>query len=391
MEITDLLVFTQKNKASDLHLSASNPPVLRIHGQMTPYKTNPLTVEDVKQMLYSIMTEQQRSDYERDFELDFAISFGENMRFRVNAFNTLNGPAAVLRTIPDRILSLEELGAPDILKKLCALHKGLILVTGPTGSGKSTTLAAMVNHINANDAKHIITIEDPVEFIHQSKKSLINQREVGKNTKSFAKALRSALREDPDVILVGELRDMETIQLALTAAETGHLVMGTLHTNSAPKTIDRIIDVFPANDKEMIRAMLSVSLEAVITQTLLKRKDDGRVAAHEIMLGTPAVRNLIREGKIPQLYSMLQIGSKVGMCLMKDSVFALYDQGIITEQTAKSALASSTTDDSEEGSPFAGGSVKSHHPQTGGGQTTANNNTRKPTAAANVKPAHNGF
>jgi twitching motility protein PilT len=348
MEITDLLIFTQKNKASDLHLSTGNPPILRIHGDMLPYKGEKLTVDDVKRMLYSIMTEQQRADYERDFELDFAISFGDNMRFRVNAFNTLNGPAAVLRTIPTHIQSMEEIGAPDILKKLCHLHKGLILVTGPTGSGKSTTLAAMVDYINMNEAKHIITIEDPVEFVHASKKCLINQREVGKNTRSFAKALRSALREDPDVILVGELRDIETIQLALTAAETGHLVMGTLHTNSAPKTIDRIIDVFPANDKEMVRAMLSVSLEAVITQALLKRKDGGRVAAHEIMLGTPAVRNLVREGKVPQLYSLIQIGSKVGMRTMRDSVFALLDEGTITEQTARAILANSATDEDEK-------------------------------------------
>jgi twitching motility protein PilT len=286
MEITDLLISTQKNGASDLHLSTGNPPILRIHGEMMPYNAPPMVADDVKRMLHSIMTEQQRSDYERDFELDFAISFSNDMRFRVNAFNTMNGPAAVLRTIPNEIQSLETVGAPEILKKLCHLHKGLILVTGPTGSGKSTTLAAMVDYINSNESKHIITIEDPVEFVHRSKKALVNQREVGRNTHSFAKALRSALREDPDVILVGELRDIETIQLALTAAETGHLVMGTLHTNSAPKTIDRIIDVFPANDKEMVRAMLSVSLEAVITQALLKRKEGGRIAVHEIMLGT---------------------------------------------------------------------------------------------------------
>jgi len=347
MEITDLLVFVQKNKASDLHLSAGSPPILRLNGDMVPYKGDPLSADDVKNMLYSIMTEQQRAEYERDFDIDFAISFGNNLRFRVNAFNTLNGAAAVLRNIPSRIMSLEELGAPEILKKLCGLHKGLVLVTGPTGSGKSTTLAAMINHINVNDAKHIITIEDPVEFVHSSKKSLINQREVGKNTKSFARALKSALREDPDVVLVGELRDMETIQLALTAAETGHLVMGTLHTNSAPKTIDRIIDVFPAGEKEMVRAMLSISLEAVITQTLLKNKEGGRVAAHEIMLGTPAIRNLIREAKISQLYSMIQMGSKVGMITMKDSIYALLNQNIITEGTARDALGTSTSDDTE--------------------------------------------
>jgi twitching motility protein PilT len=379
MEITDLLIYTQKNKASDLHLSTGNPPILRIHGEMVPYGAPPLTTDDIKRMLYSVMTEQQRAEYERDLELDFAISFGSDMRFRVNAFNTINGPAAVMRTIPTRIISMEELGTPDVLKKLCYLHKGLVLVTGPTGSGKSTTLAAMVDHINANEAKHIITIEDPVEFVHPSKKSLVNQREVGKNTKSFAKALRSALREDPDVVLVGELRDIETIQLALTAAETGHLVMGTLHTNSAPKTVDRIIDVFPANDKEMVRAMLSVSLEAVVTQALLKRKDGGRVAVHEIMLGTPAVRNLIRENKIPQLYSLIQIGSKIGMRTMKDSVLDLLSQGIITEQVARSQLSSSTSEDDEPlvvptpSAAAAAGAVK-----------------RAP-AQAHVKPAHNGF
>lgn len=378
MEITDLLIFTQKNKASDLHLSTTNPPILRVHGDMVPYTAPPLTSDEIKQMLHSIMTEQQRADYERDFEIDFAISFGDDMRFRVNAFNTLNGPAAVLRTIPNRIQSMEELGTPEVLKKLCYLHKGLVLVTGPTGSGKSTTLAAMVDHINANEAKHIITIEDPVEFVHQSKKSLINQREVGKHTKSFAKALRSALREDPDVILVGELRDIETIQLALTAAETGHLVMGTLHTNSAPKTIDRIIDVFPANDKEMVRAMLSVSLEAVITQALLKRKDGGRVAAHEIMLGTPAVRNLIREGKVPQLYSLIQIGSKIGMRTMKDSIMELLGQNIITEQTARTILNTSTSEEEEPLTP-------------GVTNTQQSSAAKRPVMNTNVKPVHNGF
>lgn len=348
MEITDLLVFTEKNKASDLHLSTGNPPILRVHGDMLPYKTAPLSANELKEMLYSIMTEQQRSDFERDLEVDFALSFGDNHRFRVNAFNTLNGPAAVLRTIPNAIQSLDAIGSPHVLKRLCKLNKGLILVTGPTGSGKSTTLAAMVDQINSESAKHIITIEDPVEFVHKSKKSLINQREVGKNTKSYARALKSALREDPDVILVGELRDIETIQMALTAAETGHLVMATLHTNSAPKTIDRMIDVFPANDKEMVRAMLSVSLEAVITQALLKHKAGGRVAAYEIMLGTPAVRNLIREGKIPQLYSLIQMGSKLGMCTMKDSVFELVNQGAITESTARSILNTGVSEEPDE-------------------------------------------
>jgi twitching motility protein PilT len=368
MEITDLLIFTDKNKASDLHLSTNNPPVLRIHGEMTPYKdSGPLSADEVKRMLYSIMTEQQRAEFERDLEIDFAISLGKDMRFRVNAFNTLNGPAAVLRTIPTKILSLEDLNAPAILKKLCNLHKGLLLVTGPTGSGKSTTMAAMLDYINANEGKHIITIEDPVEFIHVSKKSLINQREVGKNTKSFAKALKSALREDPDVILVGELRDIETIQLALTAAETGHLVMGTLHTSSAPKTIDRIIDVFPANDKEMVRAMLSVSLQAVVTQALLKKNGGGRVAAHEIMLATGAIRNLIREAKIPQIYSMMQMGTKLGMQTMRDCVFDLLEKNVISEPVARTALASSASDD--EADPLAGG--KRPSAASGGGKTAS--------------------
>ncbi|MDX2072821.1 MAG: type IV pilus twitching motility protein PilT [Alphaproteobacteria bacterium] len=349
MDITDLLVLTKKNNASDLHLSVGNPPIMRLHGEIVQHNSDILTVDEIKSMLYSVMTEQQRSDYERDLELDFAISFGENMRFRINAFNTIAGPAAVLRTIPTQIISLEDLGAPDTLARLATLNKGMVLVTGPTGSGKSTTLAAMMDHINTHQARHIITIEDPVEFIHSSKKSLINQREVGRNTKSFARALKSALREDPDVILVGELRDIETIQLALTAAETGHLVFGTLHTSSAAKTIDRVIDVFPAGDKGMVRAMLSASLEAVIAQTLLKTIQGGRVAAHEIMLGTSAVRNLIREGKVPQLYSMIQMGSKLGMMSMKDSIYDLMNKKIISPETAKSALMTSTSEETEGG------------------------------------------
>lgn len=355
MEITDLLVHTKQSKASDLHLSTGNPPINRIHGEMAPINNSLiLSGEDIKHMLYSIMTDQQRSDYERELELDFSIAFGDEMRFRVNAFNTIWGPAAVFRTIPTKILSLEDLNAPSVFKDLTKLHKGLILVTGPTGSGKSTTLAAIVDYINANQSKHIITIEDPVEFVHKSKKSLINQREVGPSTKSFARALKSCLREDPDVILVGEMRDLETIQLAMTAAETGHLVMGTLHTNTAPKTIDRIIDVFPANDKPMIRAMLSVSIQAVISQTLVKRADGGgRVAAHEIMLGTPAVRNLIREGKVPQLHSLIQMGVKLGMQTMKDCLYDLMRQGVVSEAVVRESLASVT--DGEDQNESAGG------------------------------------
>lgn len=349
MEITDLLMATHKNRASDLHLSTNNPPIMRVHGDMLPLDMPPLSGDQIKMMVYSIMTEQQRSDYERDLEIDFSISFNEEMRFRVNTFNTINGAAAVFRTIPTKILSLEDLNAPEVLKRLCHLHKGLILVTGPTGSGKSTTLAAMVNYINMNMNKHILTVEDPVEFVHRSKKSLINQREVGASTKSFARALKSALREDPDVILVGEMRDLETIQLAMTAAETGHLVMGTLHTSSAAKTVDRIIDVFPADDKEMVRAMLSVSLEAVIAQTLVKRADgQGRVAAHEIMLGTPAIRNLIREAKIPQITSMIQMGSKIGMTIMRDTLNRLYNEGVISADTLRESIATGGEDEDKQ-------------------------------------------
>ncbi len=344
MDITDLLATSHQSRASDLHLSSGNPPIIRVNGDIMPIKTvPPLSPETIKEMLYSVMTEQQRSEYEGQWELDFSISFGAASRFRVNAFNTMNGPAAVFRTIPTKVLSLDELGAPEIFKKLCGLHKGLVLVTGPTGSGKSTTLAAMIDYINRNQQKHIITIEDPIEFVHQSMRSLVNQREVGVSTQSFARALKSCLREDPDIILVGELRDIETIHLAMTAAETGHLVMGTLHTNTAPKTIDRIIDVFSSVDKEMARAMLSVSLEAVISQALLKTKDGtGRVAAHEIMLGTSAVRNLIREAKIPQLYSIIQTGSKMGMKTMKDSLNELVVAGKIDDSEMQRILATSS-------------------------------------------------
>jgi twitching motility protein PilT len=355
MDITDLLATSHQNRASDLHLSSSNPPVIRINGDMIPLRNvPPLDAETIKSMLYSVMTDQQRSEYESQLELDFSISFGVSSRFRVNVFNTMRGPAAVFRTIPTKILSLEDLGAPEIFKKLCNLHKGLLLVTGPTGSGKSTTLAAIIDHINRNQQKHIITIEDPIEFVHQSHSSLVNQREVGSSTRSFARALKSCLREDPDIILVGELRDIETIQLAMTAAETGHLVMGTLHTNTAPKTIDRIIDVFPSADKEMARAMLSVSLEAVISQALVKTKDGtGRLAAHEIMLGTSAVRNLIRESKIPQLYSVIQTGSKMGMKTMKDSLNELVAAGKIDDSEMHRILATSSEMDNLSKNPTA--------------------------------------
>lgn len=339
MDITQLLATTKQNNASDLHLSPGNPPINRIHGELTRLGTDVLTGDQIRQMLYSIMTEHQRSAFEESMEIDFAISFSTEARFRVNAFTTRSGTAAVFRAIPSRIPTLDELSPPPILKKLTDLERGIVLVTGPTGSGKSTTLAAMINHINAEQKRHIITIEDPVEFYHTSKKSLVNHRELGTDTKSFARALKSALREDPDVILVGEMRDHETIGLALTAAETGHLVFGTIHSNSAAKTIDRIIDVFPSDDKEMVRAMLSNSLQAVVTQTLLKRADGkGRVAAHEILVGTNAVRNLIRENQIAQIYSMIQVGIRAGMQTMDDAVKALRDAGSITQEEANRVL-----------------------------------------------------
>lgn len=327
MEITDLLAFAQQNGASDLHLIARREPMLRLTGELRPIKTGPLPADVVKKMLYSIMTEEQRSEYEEHLECDFAISYGQSARFRVNAFTTTTGSAAVFRTIPTKIPTLEQLAAPSIFKKFAGMDRGLVLVTGPTGSGKSTTLAAIIDHINQTAPKHILTIEDPVEFVHDSKMSLINHREVGRHTKSFSRALKSALREDPDVILVGEMRDHETISLALTAAETGHLVMGTLHTNSAAKTIDRIIDVFPGSDKDMVRAMLAGSLQAVISQVLLKKIGGGRVAAHDILVGTPAVRNLIRENKVPQIFSMMQVGQRYGMQTMEDCVRKLVDEG----------------------------------------------------------------
>lgn len=350
MDITQLLTTTKQNNASDLHLSPSNPPINRVHGELRRIGNENLTSDQIRQMIYALMSEHQRALFEENMEVDFAISFSDEARFRVNAFTTRNGTAAVFRSIPSRIPSLEELQPPPIVKKLSDLERGIVLVTGPTGSGKSTTLAAMINHINETSGRHIITIEDPVEFYHHSKKSLVNHRELGADTKSFARALKSALREDPDVILVGEMRDHETIALALTAAETGHLVFGTIHSNSAAKTIDRIIDVFPSDDKEMVRAMLSNSLQAVITQTLLKRADGkGRVAAHEILIGTNAVRNLIRENQIAQIYSMIQVGTRAGMQTMDESVKALRDTGLISpEEAARVLVKASESNLSEE-------------------------------------------
>jgi twitching motility protein PilT len=340
MDIAELLAFAVKNKASDLHLSAGLPPMIRVHGDVRRINLPPMEHEAVHGMIYDIMNDAQRKDYEESLECDFSFAIPGLARFRVNAFNQQRGAGAVMRTIPSKILTLEELNAPKIFAELSLQPRGLILVTGPTGSGKSTTLAGMVNHVNENMYGHILTVEDPIEFVHDAKRCLINQREVGPHTLSFNNALRSALREDPDIILVGELRDLETIRLALTAAETGHLVFGTLHTSSAAKTIDRIIDVFPAAEKEMVRAMLSESLKAVISQSLLKTKDgSGRVAAHEIMIGTPAIRNLIREAKVAQMNASIQTGASVGMQTLDQCLTDLVRRNVISMAEARSAAA----------------------------------------------------
>jgi twitching motility protein PilT len=335
MDITELLAFSVQHKASDLHLSSGVSPMIRVDGDVRRVNIPTLEAKDVNSLVYDIMNDNQRKDYEQNFEVDFSFEVPNLARFRVNAFNTSRGPAAVFRTIPSKVLTLDELGAPDIFREIAENPRGLVLVTGPTGSGKSTTLAAIVDYINANKHHHILTIEDPIEFVHQNQLSLINQREVHRDTHSFKAALRSALREDPDVILVGELRDLETIRLAMTAAETGHLVFGTLHTTSAPKTIDRIIDVFPGEEKDMVRSMLSESLQAVISQTLVKKIGGGRIAAHEIMLGIPAIRNLIREDKIAQMYSAIQTGAVHGMQTMDQCLTNLINRGLITQQDAE--------------------------------------------------------
>jgi twitching motility protein PilT len=335
MDITQLLEFTVQQSASDLHLSAGMPPMLRTQGDVRRIDIPELSPDQIQQMIYEVMNDGQRKQFEAELEVDFSFALPDIARFRVNVFRQNRGIAAVFRTIPNRVLTLEQLNAPSIFKDLCMTPRGLILVTGPTGSGKSTTLAAMIDFINRNQNAHILTIEDPIEFVHTPNKCLINQREVHRDTLSFNNALRSALREDPDVILIGEMRDLETIRLALTAAETGHLVFGTLHTSSAAKTIDRIIDVFPADEKSMVRSMLSESLRAVISQTLLKNTAGGRAAAHEIMLGSSAIRNLIREDKVPQMYSIIQTSNQQGMQTLDQDLQKLVEQGQVTPEEAR--------------------------------------------------------
>ncbi len=335
MDIAELLAFSVKNNASDLHISAGLPPMIRVDGDIRRINVPALDHKTVHSLIYDIMNDKQRKDFEEFLETDFSFEIPNLARFRVNAFNHNRGAGGVFRTIPSTILTLEELGCPASFKDIADQPRGIVLVTGPTGSGKSTTLAAMIDHVNNERFEHILTIEDPIEFVHESKKCLVNQREVHRDTHGFNEALRSALREDPDIILVGELRDLETIRLALTAAETGHLVFGTLHTSSAAKTIDRIIDVFPAAEKTMVRSMLSESLRAVIAQTLLKKTGGGRIAAHEIMIGTPAIRNLIREDKVAQMYSAIQTGQAVGMQTLDQNLQELVQRGLISRLDAR--------------------------------------------------------
>jgi len=335
MNIQELLNFSVKSKASDMHLSAGMPPLIRVDGDIRRIDVPSLDHKAVHGLIYEIMNDKQRKNYEKDLECDFSFEIPNLARFRVNAFVQNRGAGAVFRTIPSKILSMEQLGMGEIFKKISEVPRGLVCVTGPTGSGKSTTLAAMVDYINTNHYHHVLTIEDPIEFVHESKKCLINQREVHRDTHGFNEALRSALREDPDIILVGELRDLETIRLALTAAETGHLVFGTLHTTSAAKTIDRVVDVFPAAEKAMVRSMLSESLQAVVSQALLKKVGGGRVAAHEIMIGTSAIRNLIREDKIAQMYSAIQTGAQLGMQTLDQCLKTLIQKGVVSREEAK--------------------------------------------------------
>jgi twitching motility protein PilT len=336
MDISQLLSFGVKEGASDCHLSAGEPPMLRLHGDMKKVDMPAMTQEQVHSLVYDIMSDAQRKVFEEHLECDFSFALGDISRFRVNVFLQNRGLAAVFRTIPTEILPLEKLGMPPIVRQLCDREKGLILVTGPTGSGKSTTLAGMIDYLNNLYEGHVITIEDPIEFVHKSKKCLVNQRELGVHTKSFANALRSALREDPDIVLVGEMRDLETIQLALTAAETGHLVFATLHTSSAPKTVDRIIDAFPPNQQAQVRTQLAEALEAVLTQTLIKKKAGGRAAAVEILVATTAIRNLIREQKLHQIPGLMQASQKEGMQTMDMALLDLATRGVITKAEAQS-------------------------------------------------------
>jgi len=336
MDITQLLTFGHREGASDVHLSSGEPPMVRIHGDMKKIEHAALSAEEVHTMVFDIMGDAVRKTFQETNDVDFSFELGNIARFRVNVFRTRRGEGAVFRTIPTQVMTLEELGLPPIMKELCEKEKGLVLVTGPTGSGKSTTLAAMIDHINESYEGHILTIEDPIEFVHATKKCLINQREIGRDTASFNAALRGALREDPDVILVGEMRDLETISLALTAAETGHLVFGTLHTSSAPKTVDRVIDVFPAAQQGQIRTMFAESIQAVVTQTLLRKRAGGRIAAIEVLIGTPAVRNLIRENKIHQIPSSMQTGQAVGMQTLDMALLDLVNKGLVTREEAQS-------------------------------------------------------
>ncbi|MCP9337354.1 type IV pilus twitching motility protein PilT [Stutzerimonas xanthomarina] len=335
MDITELLAFSAKQGASDLHLSSGLPPMIRVDGDVRRINLPAMDHKQVHALIYDIMNDKQRKDFEEFLETDFSFEVPGVARFRVNAFNQNRGAGAVFRTIPSKVLTMEDLGMGEVFRKITDVPRGLVLVTGPTGSGKSTTLAAMLDYLNSTKYHHILTIEDPIEFVHESKKCLVNQREVHRDTLGFSEALRSALREDPDIILVGEMRDLETIRLALTAAETGHLVFGTLHTTSAAKTIDRVVDVFPAEEKSMVRSMLSESLQAVISQTLLKKVGGGRVAAHEIMIGTPAIRNLIREDKVAQMYSSIQTGGSLGMQTLDSCLKGLLAKGLISRDAAK--------------------------------------------------------
>jgi twitching motility protein PilT len=365
MDLVDLLLNTKEIDASDLHLTVGSPPAQRIHGKIKPMRLPVVDHDELHRLIFDLLTDDQKKRIERDKELDFALELGDEVRFRANVYLNRRGNGAVFRVIPTKVKSLDELHMPAVLKELCKLPRGLVLVTGPTGSGKSTTLAGMIDYINTHDESHILTVEDPIEFVHQHKKSLVNQREVGPHTHSFANALRSALREDPDVILVGEMRDLETISLALTAAETGHLVFGTLHTSSAPKTVDRIVDVFPPTQQEQIRIMLAESVQAVISQTLVPRiRGDGRVCAMEVMTGTTAVRSLIREAKTHQIPSIIQVSAKYGMQSLDQQLKEFVYNGIISKEDAIERANNKFLFDQSQGEQGAGGATESSAPKT---------------------------